>query len=81
MERPLTGDELDLLRWLSEADTSALGECKGASLDTLVARGLVAIAHRVPVDYSRVSLTEPGWSFFRIFLEEGGPADADTTGE
>lgn len=56
----------DLLRWLSESDSSAYGECHGPLLDELVADGLVALGPVPPGKdmeyYRRVSLTEQGWA-------------------
>lgn len=59
----LTKRQEFILQWLSEAETSALGECKGSDLDRLVELGLAWIA---PVpdgmdrDYARVSVTVRG---------------------
>jgi hypothetical protein len=54
----LTAKEWFLLRWLGEEDYSLLGECEGADLDTLIAKGL---AEKTGVSgYTRVTLTEKG---------------------
>lgn len=56
----------DLLRWLSESDSSAYGECHGENLDRLVAAGLAElgpIPHGNDMEYyRRVYLTEAGWA-------------------
>lgn len=53
--------EIELLRWLSKEDDSALGECYGPVLDALVEKGLAEIAGNPNDNYSRVSLTDAGW--------------------
>lgn len=59
---PLNEQEERLLIWLGEADSSSLGECDGAVLNVLRARGLVTIAEAPGKDrnYDRVSLSESG---------------------
>lgn len=39
----LTDDERVLLHWLAEEETNQYGECYGATLDALMARGLAAL--------------------------------------
>jgi hypothetical protein len=69
----LTEAEAHLLRWLSLEDFSQYGECYGAALDGLVAKGLAQIhegsehqggfiAKGTGPMYRAVSLTERGWS-------------------
>jgi hypothetical protein len=40
---PLTREQRDLLEWLGSTEYSQLGECHGAALDALVARGLAQV--------------------------------------
>lgn len=64
----LTRSQRFVLEWLSKADSSALGECKGADLDELVSRGLAwiaPIADGADRDYARVSITVLGASVAR----------------
>lgn len=57
----LTTSEAFVLRWLSQAETSQLGECKGSDLDTLFNQGLAHIVSSGPVsDFSLVSVTDAG---------------------
>lgn len=53
-----------LLEWLSEADSSAYGECKCVLLDELLSDGAVIITPDIKgdPDYARVRLTETGWA-------------------
>jgi hypothetical protein len=57
----LTKDARLLLEWLSKEDSSAKGECGGASLNALIEQGLayVSLPHSVP-GYERISLTDAG---------------------
>ena len=52
-----------LLQWLAQEDSSALGECHGENLTRLAAAGLVRIGEPPPgLDklYARVTVTEAG---------------------
>jgi hypothetical protein len=63
--------ELDLLKWLGQEDYSQYGECHGATLDALIAKGLAQLhgdngelgsfiaKGRGPM-YQSVSLTDAG---------------------
>lgn len=60
----LTDSQVSILRWLSEADSSAYGECRGKDLDVLRTERLAAWDEKTghpTEDYCRVSLTELGW--------------------
>lgn len=58
---PLSPSGAFLLRWLAAEDRSTLGECSGADLDDLVARGYARIdGPPERGDYRTVSLTEAG---------------------
>lgn len=71
----LTADECDLLEWLAGEDYSQYGECYGATLDSLVAKGLaqvhgpgehqVFIANGTGQMYRAVSLTAAGVAAIR----------------
>jgi hypothetical protein len=54
------------LIWLTKADSSPYGECKGAGLDELVRFGLARIKPsgplRIDQDYRRVVVTKAGHS-------------------
>jgi hypothetical protein len=52
-----------LLNWLSKEESSAYGECRGAVLDGLIAKGFAEVAAPPPgrdKDYARVRLTDAG---------------------
>jgi hypothetical protein len=56
-------DENLLLQWLSQADSSAYGECRGPELDKLISKGLAQVEERPSGnidDYSRVKITPLG---------------------
>lgn len=60
---PLNAKESFLLRWLSDEDSSLLGECNGPDLEKLVSLGLATISDRrpdMPDEYRSVSLTDEG---------------------
>lgn len=58
----LTRQEQFLVDWLSKADDSAVGECKGVALAHLIELGLVHVVRQAADhDYSRVALTDAGW--------------------
>ena len=62
-EKPLDRQEIFLLDWLSKEETSAYGECRGITLDSLTDRGFVGIAQAprgLDENYARVFLTEAG---------------------
>lgn len=71
--KELSGEEQFLLKWLSKEDSSAYGECYGYALNTLINTGLAATSETPPSDFSRVSLTEAGWSALT------SPNDKDAT--
>jgi hypothetical protein len=63
----LTADQRFLLDWLSREDWSAAGECRGQTLDNLIAHGLAEYGpeDRRGADYRGVRLTEAGWGMLR----------------
>ncbi len=76
--RELRADEVDLLRWLGREDFSQYGECHGAALDGLIAKGLAQVHEdRASQDraafiakgdgpmYRAVSLTDAGVAALR----------------
>lgn len=59
----MSREEGFVLHWLSRADVSLLGECKGKALDALVSAGLAKVGKPPPgkdADYSPVWLTGKG---------------------
>lgn len=63
----LTNGQRFVLKWLSEADASALGECRGKDLTALVEAGLAEVKDAHLGDWAQVSLTDAG----RKALEAG----------
>lgn len=56
----LTDDQRFVLQWLAIEDESALGECRGAALSTLVAKGFAEISNAARGDWAGVSITPRG---------------------
>lgn len=73
----MNANERFLLEWLSKEDTSAYGECKGPSLNNLIAFGLaeVTTVDARGQDYNGVSLTERGHEALRT-SKDAPPAQA-----
>lgn len=83
MTEPLTKDEADLLKWLGQEEYSQYGECHGASLNSLVAKGLAQVhgagehQHFIASDFTgdkgmmfrAVSLTDAGREAQRARLD------------
>lgn len=65
----ITQDEISILEWLSREDSSALGECQGAILDSLKAKGFATWDESTQPpnlkEYCRVSVTDLGWSILK----------------
>ncbi len=54
--------EQELINWLAREDSSAFGECRGETLDRLIAKRFAQVEWMPGkhADYGRVSLTEAG---------------------
>jgi hypothetical protein len=71
MSDELTAVELDLLRWLGEEDYSQYGECHGATLDSLVAKGLARIY--LPGDHQEGFISQGTGKMYRaVSLTDAG---------
>lgn len=64
----LTREQRFLLEWLAKEDSSALGECEGSALNTLIERGYATIGPMPdghPRQYARVKVTETGFEMLK----------------
>jgi hypothetical protein len=74
---PLSEAQRFLIQWLSKADLSLYGECRGGDLDALLTLDLAQIEASPPTDRTGVKLTDLGWEVVLTIAREHQPTDDD----
>jgi hypothetical protein len=69
----LNAAERDLLLWLGEEDFSQYGECHGAALDALIAKGLAQLHEQSGFDNTFIA-KGPGKMYWKVSLTDAGHA-------